>query len=140
MIQGGDPSGTGNGGPGYKFFDEADNGIPHTKGSLSMANRGPNTNGSQFFITHKATPHLDGGYSVFGKVVSGQDVVDAIVQNDVIEKVEIIRNGKEARKFNAAKEFSSSIEKIKKEEEVKKKKSETLMVKTKTMFDEYSAK
>ena len=141
MIQSGDPKGDGSGQPGYLFPDEIVEDLKHdSAGILSMANRGPNTNGSQFFITHKATPHLDGGYSVFGKVVSGQDVVDAIAQNDVIEKVEIIRNGKEARKFNAAKEFSSSIEKIKKEEEVKKKKSETLMVKTKTMFDEYSAK
>lgn len=141
MIQSGDPKGDGSGQPGYLFPDEIVEDLKHdSAGILSMANRGSATNGSQFFITHKATPHLDGRHTVFGKVVSGQDVVDAIAQNDVIEKVEIIRNGKEARKFNAAKEFSSSIEKFKKEEEVKKKKSETLMVKTKTMFDEYSAK
>src|SRR5690554_5847718 len=141
MIQGGDPSGEGSGNPGYLFEDEIDDTLKHNRaGTLSMANRGPATNGSQFFITHKATPHLDGRHTVFGKVVSGQDVVDAIAQNDVIEKVEIIRVGKDAKRFNAAKEFSSSIEKIKKEEEIKNKKSEVLMTKTKAMFDEYNAK
>src|SRR5690554_2561817 len=141
MIQGGDPNGNGSGNPGYLFDDEFVDELKHNRaGTLSMANRGPATNGSQFFITHKATPHLDGKHTVFGKVVSGQDVVDAIAQNDVIEKVEIIRVGKDAKRFNAAKEFSSSIEKIKKEEEIKNKKSEVLMTKTKAMFDEYNAK
>lgn len=141
MIQSGDPKGDGSGQPGYLFPDEIVEGLKHdSAGILSMANRGPATNGSQFFITHKATPHLDGRHTVFGKVVSGQDVVDAIAQNDVIEKVEIIRVGKDAKRFNAAKEFSSSIEKIKKEEEIKNKKSEVLMTKTKAMFDEYNAK
>ncbi len=90
MIQGGDPEGTGRGGPGYKFGDEfADNPLKHERGVLSMANAGPNTNGSQFFITHSPQPHLNGRHTVFGKVVSGLDVVDAIRQGDVMNKVTI---------------------------------------------------
>lgn len=107
MIQGGDPEGTGRGGPGYKFKDEIVEGLKHDKpGILSMANAGPKTNGSQFFITHKATPWLDGKHTVFGHVISGQEVVDAIVQNDYIVKVKIIRKGKAAKKFNAVKTFT----------------------------------
>jgi peptidylprolyl isomerase len=106
MIQGGDPSGTGNGGPGYKFFDETDNGVAHEKGSLSMANAGPNTNGSQFFITHVATPHLNGKHTVFGKVLEGQDVVDKIVQNDTMLQVNIIKKGLRNKLFyNPSKVF-----------------------------------
>jgi len=89
MIQGGDPAGTGMGGPGYKFEDETGNGVRHERGVLSMANAGPNTNGSQFFITHVATPWLDGKHTVFGKVVEGLDVVDAVRQGDVIKSVRI---------------------------------------------------
>lgn len=102
MIQGGDPQGTGAGGPGYQFEDEIHPELKHTgPGILSMANAGPGTNGSQFFITHVATPWLDGMHTVFGKVISGQEVVDAIAQGDKIESIEIIRNGKAAENFKA---------------------------------------
>ena len=88
MVQGGDPTGTGRGGPGYKFEDEtAGNPLKHETGVLSMANAGPNTNGSQFFITHSPQPHLNGKHTVFGKVTSGMDVVNAIRQGDVMETV-----------------------------------------------------
>ena len=89
MIQGGCPQGTGTGGPGYRFEDEANNGLRHERGVLSMANAGPNTNGSQFFITHVATPWLDGKHTVFGKVVEGLDAVDAVKQGDTIKSVKI---------------------------------------------------
>jgi peptidyl-prolyl cis-trans isomerase B (cyclophilin B) len=90
MIQGGDPTGTGAGGPGYRFEDEFDPALKHTgPGVLSMANAGPGTNGSQFFITHVATPWLDGKHSVFGRVTSGQNVVDSIVQGDKIVSIAI---------------------------------------------------
>jgi peptidyl-prolyl cis-trans isomerase B (cyclophilin B) len=90
MIQGGCPQGTGTGGPGYTFEDEFDAELRHDgPGVLSMANAGPNTNGSQFFITHVACPHLDGKHSVFGKVLEGLDVVNAVTQNDEMESVVI---------------------------------------------------
>jgi peptidyl-prolyl cis-trans isomerase B (cyclophilin B) len=89
MVQGGCPQGTGTGGPGYKFEDEANNGVGHERGVLSMANAGPNTNGSQFFITHVATPWLNGKHTVFGKVVEGLDVVDSIRQGDKIKALKI---------------------------------------------------
>ena len=90
MIQGGDPEGTGRGGPGYKFADELrGNPHKHQRGTLSMANAGPGTNGSQFFITHVATPHLDGKHTVFGQVKQGQDIVDAVRQGDTIKTITI---------------------------------------------------
>ena len=92
MIQGGDPTGTGRGGPGYKFNDEQSAlKLKHDRaGTLSMANAGPNTNGSQFFITHVETPWLNGKHAVFGRVVEGQDVVDAIKQGDTMETVKVV--------------------------------------------------
>lgn len=100
MIQGGCPLGTGTGGPGYTFADEFDSSLKFTgPGILAMANAGPGTNGSQFFITHAATPHLNGKHTIFGKVVDSQDVVNAIAQNDTIEKIEIIRVGTKAEQF-----------------------------------------
>jgi FKBP-type peptidyl-prolyl cis-trans isomerase len=106
MIQGGCPQGTGTGNPGYKFDDEFHPDLKHDgPGVLSMANAGPGTNGSQFFITHVATPWLDGNHTVFGKVQEGQDVVDAIAQNDTIDSLEIIRVGAAAEAFNAIEAF-----------------------------------
>jgi peptidyl-prolyl cis-trans isomerase B (cyclophilin B) len=90
MIQGGDPTGTGSGGPGYRFEDELKgNPLTHETCVISMANAGPNTNGSQFFITHAPQPHLNGKHTVFGKVVKGQDVVDAIRQGDIMKRVAV---------------------------------------------------
>lgn len=89
MIQGGCPEGSGRGGPGYRFEDETTNGVRHERGVLSMANAGPDTNGSQFFITHVATPWLDGKHTVFGKVVEGLDAVDAVKGGDKIKSVRI---------------------------------------------------
>jgi peptidyl-prolyl cis-trans isomerase B (cyclophilin B) len=90
MVQGGDPTGTGRGGPGYKFADEVKtNPRKHQRGSLSMANAGPNTNGSQFFITHVATDWLNGKHTVFGQVIEGQEVVDTIKQGDTLKSVTI---------------------------------------------------
>ena len=110
MIQGGDPAGNGSGGPGYQFDDEFVSTLKHVgPGVLSMANAGPGTNGSQFFITHVATPWLDGAHTVFGKVITGQDVVNAIKQDDVITSLKIIRKGKDAK---AAKEIIDEINKI----------------------------
>lgn len=106
MIQGGCPQGTGTGNPGYKFDDEFHHDLRHdAPGVLSMANSGPGSNGSQFFITHIATPWLDDKHTVFGNVVEGQVVVDAIVQGDLIERLEIVKQGKEAEEFNAVEAF-----------------------------------
>jgi peptidyl-prolyl cis-trans isomerase A (cyclophilin A) len=106
MIQGGCPLGTGTGDPGYKFDDEFHQDLRHdAPGVLSMANSGPGSNGSQFFITHIATPWLDNKHTVFGNVIEGQDVVDAVAQGDVLESVEIIRVGEEAKNWNAIEAF-----------------------------------
>ena len=107
MIQAGDPTASGSGGPGYKFNDEITDLKHDGPGILSMANAGKNTNGSQFFITHKETPWLDGKHTVFGKVIEGLNVVDSIQQNDTIHDVKIIRIGSDAKNFNASKIFSN---------------------------------
>ena len=128
MIQGGDPTGTGSGSPGYTFKDEFVDELKHNSaGILSMANAGPATNGSQFFITHKETPWLDGVHTVFGKVVDGQEIVDKIEQGDSIINIEIIRDGSSAKRFNAPKIFSNHF----KEEEKRKKEAEKALEKLK---------
>lgn len=106
MIQGGCPLGTGSGNPGYQFDDEIHPDLKHdSAGILSMANAGPGTNGSQFFITHTATPWLDGKHTVFGKTINGQDVVNDITQGDTIESIDILAFGEEANAFHAVEAF-----------------------------------
>ncbi len=119
MIQGGCPLGTGTGGPGYQFPDEFREDLKHDgPGVLSMANAGPGTNGSQFFITHVATPHLDGKHTVFGRVVEGQEVVNAIAKGDHIQKLEIVRVGKEAEEFKANQAaFDQQLQALKQQEQ-----------------------
>ena len=133
MIQGGDPDGKGTGGPGYRFPDEIVDDLKHNAaGILSMANAGPGTNGSQFFITHVPTPWLDGKHTVFGRVVKGQDVVNKIVQGDRMNSVSIIRKGAEAQKFTATqKDFNTYLagatERAKQRAAQKKEKHEALI-------------
>lgn len=107
MIQGGDPDGNGSGGPGYAFKDEFTDAKFDRAGILAMANSGPKTNGSQFFITHKDTPWLNGKHTIFGYVITGQDVVNAIAQDDVMTKITITRKGDAAKKFDATKVFTT---------------------------------
>ena len=110
MIQGGDPTGTGSGGPGYQFDDEFSSDLTHDgPGILSMANSGPGTNGSQFFITHVETPWLDGKHSIFGKVSSGLDIVDSVEQEDIIKNINIVRVGEDANNFDASNIFESYL-------------------------------
>lgn len=113
MIQGGDPTGTGSGGPGYAFADEIHPDLKHNRaGTLSMANAGPATNGSQFFITHKETAWLDGKHAVFGYVTEGQDVVNAIAGGDKMESVKIERIGKAAQAWDAMKVLADNKDKF----------------------------
>ena len=127
MIQGGCPQGIGSGGPGYSFEDEFHPSLKHDKpGVLSMANSGPASNGSQFFITHVPTNWLDNKHTIFGNVIEGQDIVDAIAQGDLIDTIEILRVGDEAEKWNAVEAFRTfegnrqkKIEDAKKESEAK---------------------
>lgn len=138
MIQGGCPDGTGSGDPGYKFADEITD-LKHSgSGILSMANAGPATNGSQFFITHKETPWLDGKHTVFGHVLEGQNVVDAIAQDDVMQKITIIRVGEKAKKFNAPETFKNrenalAEAKKKRDAEIAEKKRQALLPYKKAM-------
>jgi FKBP-type peptidyl-prolyl cis-trans isomerase len=137
MIQGGCPLGTGTGDPGYKFDDEFVSELKHDgPGVLSMANAGPGTNGSQFFITHTATPWLDGKHTVFGKVVEGQDVVDTIAQDDVIETLAIERVGDAAQNWNAVEAFRVFENARAKREEEAKKTAQEALDKLATGFDQ----
>ena len=125
MIQGGDPKGNGTGGPGYKFPDEFVDGLIFDKpGKLAMANSGSNTNGSQFFITHVPTDWLNYKHTIFGEVVTGQEVVDSVEQNNTIKSITIVRQGEEAKNFSATqKDFDSLIvaqKKLNEEREAKK--------------------
>ncbi len=149
MIQGGDPEGTGAGGPGYKFPDEFDESLKHSKkGILSMANAGPGTNGSQFFITLKETPHLDNRHSVFGEIVLGQEVVDSIgkvettkpgdkpVNPVIIQEVNIIRKGKAAKSFDAVEKFDSAMKDVIEQQKIEAAKAEERKAEMKKKIDE----
>lgn len=152
MIQGGDPTGTGSGSPGYKFMDEFHPDLKHDKpGVLSMANSGPKTNGSQFFITEKPTPHLDNKHSVFGELVLGIDIQDSISNvktvngskpalDVVIEELNIIRKGKEAKKFDAANIFINHFAEAERLEKEKAAKAEAILKRTKARFLEQKEK
>lgn len=136
MIQGGCPQGTGTGDPGYKFDDEFHPELRHSgAGVLSMANAGPGTNGSQFFITHKATPWLDDKHTVFGQVTEGQDVVDAIAQGDSIKSIEIVRVGSVAKNWNAPEAFESFQQEKEKRQAEEKARAEAEMEKLAAGFE-----
>lgn len=136
MIQGGCPLGSGTGDPGYKFDDEFHPSLKHDRpGVLAMANAGPGTNGSQFYITHVPTSWLDGKHTVFGHVIEGQDVVDAVAQGDALETLEIIRVGEEAQKWNAVEAFRSFEGNRKKRLEAEKNAAEEAMEKLAAGFE-----
>ena len=136
MIQGGCPQGTGTGGPGYSFDDEFHPTLKHNKpGILAMANSGPASNGSQFYITHIATDWLDNKHTVFGEVVEGQDIVDAVTQGDVLETLEIVRVGAEAEKWNAVEAFRTFEGSRAKREAAEKAESEAKMEQLAAGFD-----
>lgn len=151
MIQGGDPTGTGSGGPGYKYPDEFVDSLSHdSKGVLSMANAGPGTNGSQFFITLAPVPQLDSRHTIFGKVVKGQDVVDSIgktetgprdrpVKDIVINEVKIIRKGSEAKNFEAPKVFENQLAEIEAEKEAQAKEMQEKASKIAAEFEKLEA-
>lgn len=155
MIQGGDPTGTGSGSPGYRFEDEIVDSLTHNKpGILSMANSGPNTNGSQFFITHKPTPHLNGIHTVFGEVVQGMEVVDTIANVEtsrerstrdrpqeavIMNHVEIVRNGKSARKFDAVKVMNTYFEEADEREAAAKRRQEEMIKMKAALASEFEA-
>ena len=143
MIQGGCPSGTGSGSPGYRFVDEIDETLKHIgPGILSMANAGPGTNGSQFFITHRATSHLDGKHTVFGKVVDATDqaVVNAIVKGDKINSVTIIRNGDKAKAFKGGEDHFNQFAEENKKRQAEKQKAEQAKFEEKMKKDEEQVK
>ena len=145
MIQGGCPLGTGTGGPGYRFADEIDPTLKHVgPGILSMANAGPGTNGSQFFITHKATPWLDGKHTVFGKVLgkSDLDVVNAIVKGDKLVKLTILRVGDKAKAFKGGEDHFNKFAEESKKRQVEKEKAEAEQIKTllATLEEKHNAK
>jgi len=136
MVQGGCPQGTGTGNPGYKFDDEIHPELTHSgPGILSMANAGPGTNGSQFFITHVETAWLDGKHTVFGKVIEGQNIVDAIAQGDEIESLEIVRVGDQAKNFNAVETFRQFNGAKAEREAAAKKDAEALIAEAAAGFD-----
>lgn len=141
MIQGGDPTATGSGGPGYTFENEIIEDLKHNRaGVLSMANAGPGTNGSQFFITHKETPWLDGLHTVFGSVVVGQNVVDSIAQNDTIKKVTIIRKGSKAKKFDAPKILTNYFKGLEAKKIEREEKQQLIRLKSQDKFEKLRAK
>jgi FKBP-type peptidyl-prolyl cis-trans isomerase len=137
MIQGGCPQGTGTGNPGYKFDDEFHPDLKHdAPGKLAMANSGPATNGSQFYITHVPTPWLDGKHTVFGSVVEGQEIVDAIAQGDEITSLEIVKVGEEAEAFQAVESFRTFEGSREKREAEEKAKQKELLDKVAAGYDE----